>query len=126
MRIIVTWQLNFPGYDNSLKNEILIQKYEDKKTIYFATNYSIEKEDLKNLYNLKNRGDDVFDQCLEITSIQRKTKKWYKNIFLFGIDASILNGKIIYELKTGKKETVIQFKESIVEYIFKLYKSKKK
>jgi hypothetical protein len=63
---------------------------------------------------------------LEITSIQRKTKKWYKKIFLFGIDASILNGKIIYELKMGKKETVIQFKESIVEYIFKLYKRKKK
>ena len=63
---------------------------------------------------------------MEITSIQRKTKKWYKTIFLFGIDTSILNGKIIYELKTGKKETVIIFKESIVEYIFKLYKSKEK
>ena len=96
-------KIKLPGYDNAHKNEILIQKYEDKKTIYFATNYSIEKEDLKNLYNLKNRGVDVFDQCLEITSIQRKTKKWYKKIFLFGIDASILNGKIIYELKKGKK-----------------------
>ena len=29
-------------------------------------------------------------------------------------------------MKTGKKETVIQFKESIVEYIFKLYKRKEK
>ena len=120
------WKIKLPGYDNAYKNEILIQKYEDKTTIYFATNYSIEKEDLKNLYNLKNRGVDVFDQCLEITSIQRKTKKWYKKIFLFGIGASILNGKIIYEFKTGKKETVIQFKESIVEYIFTLYKRKEK
>ena len=67
-------KIKLPCYDNAHKNEILIQKYEDKKTIYFATNYSIEKEDLKNLYNLKNRGVDVFDQCLEITSIQRKTK----------------------------------------------------
>ena len=55
----------------------------------------------------------------------KKNKKIVKKIFLFGIDASILNGKIIYELKTGKK-AVIQFKESIVEYIFKLYKRKEK
>ena len=62
-------------------------RIKNKKAIYFATNYSIEKEDLKNLYNLKNRGVDVFDKCLEIASIQRKTKKWYKKIFLFRIDA---------------------------------------
>ena len=64
-------KIKLPGYDNAYKNEILIQKYEDKKTIYFATNYSIEKEDLKNLYNLKNRRVNVYDQCLEITSIER-------------------------------------------------------
>ena len=29
-------------------------------------------------------------------------------------------------MKTGKKETVIQFKESVVENIFKLYKRKEK
>ena len=44
-------KIKLPDYDNAYKNEILIQKYEDKKTIYFSTNYSIEKEDLKNLYN---------------------------------------------------------------------------
>ena len=43
-----------------IKNKILIQKYEDIKTIYFATNYSIKKEDFNNLYNLKNRGVVVF------------------------------------------------------------------
>ena len=37
----------------------------------------------------------------------------------------ILNGKIIYELKTEKK-TVIQFKESVVEYIFLNYIKEKK
>ena len=52
------------GYDNAYKDKILIQKYEDKKNLFFATNYKIDKEDLKNTYNIKNRGVDVFDQYL--------------------------------------------------------------
>ena len=75
------------------------QKYEDKKKIFFAINYKIDKEDLKNTYNIKNRGIYVFDQYLGNSSIQRKTKKWYKKVFLFGIDAAIINSKIICELK---------------------------
>ncbi len=31
------------------------------KKIFFATNYKIDKEDLKNTYNIKNRDIDAFD-----------------------------------------------------------------
>jgi len=110
------------GYDKAYCGKILVQKYEGKKTILFATNYEIDKEELRNIYNIKNRGVDTFDQYLEISSIQRRTKKWYKKILLFGIDAAIINAKIIFELNTGKSYTTIEFKEKIVEHIFKMYK----
>ena len=97
-------KMKLPSYDNAHKNEILIQKYEDKKTIYFATNYSIEKEDFNNLYNLKNRGVDVFWSMFG-NHVNPKKKISHKKLFLFCIDASILSGKIIYELKTGKKNS---------------------
>ena len=52
-------------------NNILIQKNNDKKDILFLYNYRILVDKLKDLYNIKNRGEDVFDQYLEIGSIQR-------------------------------------------------------
>ena len=53
--------------ENAFKNDIIIHKYEDKNTILFARNYKA--------YNIQNRGVDDFEQNLEISSIQRKTKK---------------------------------------------------
>ena len=61
--------------ENAFKNDIIIQKYQDKNTILFARNYNIENNKLIKAYNIQNRGVDDFDQNLEISSIQRKTKK---------------------------------------------------
>ena len=50
---MIVQQISFPKYalgDKAYDNEILIQKYEGKKTILFATNYEIEKEKLRNIY----------------------------------------------------------------------------
>ena len=67
--------------ENAFKNGILSQKYEDKKTILFGSNYKIEKDKLKIAYNIQNRGVDVFDQYLEISSIQIKLKNVIKKFF---------------------------------------------
>ena len=74
---------------------LFFQKYEGKKTIFFATNYKIDKEELRNTYNIKGRAVDIFDQYLEIASIQRRTKKWFKKIILIGVDTVIINAKIL-------------------------------
>ena len=114
-------KIKMEGYDRAYSDSILIQKYEGKKTIYFATNYKIDKEELRNIYNIKNRGVDIFDQYLEISSIQRKTKKWYKKIFIFGIEACIINSKILYEINTGKTCTTVNYKAKLTEQIFRMY-----
>jgi len=113
------------GYDKAYCDEIIIQKYEGKKTIYFATNYKIDIEELRNIYNIKNRGVDIFDQYLSFSSSQRRTLKWYKKIFLFGIDSAIINAKVIFELRTGKKVTTVQFKEKLYDQIFRVTVGKK-
>ena len=114
-------KLKLKGYDKAYDDEILIQKYEGKKTILFATNYDIDKEKLRNIYNIKNRGVDTFDHYLEISTIQRRSLKWYKKIILFGIDASIINSKIICELKTGRSYTINEFKQKLIQQIFRVY-----
>ena len=114
-------KLKLEGYEKAFSDNILIQKYEGKKKIYFATNYKIDKEELRNIYNIKNRGVDTFDQYMEISSSQRRTKKWYKKILLFGIDACIINAKVLHEQNKNKATTTVKFKEKIVEKIFTLY-----
>ena len=83
-----------------------------------------EFEDIKNIYNIKNRGIDVFDQYLSISLIQRKCKKWYKKVLLFEIDASIINSKIIIEKKL-LNTTTEEFKTKIIDAIFKMYQEYK-
>lgn len=61
---------------------------------------------------------DVFDQYLGICTIQRTTKKWYKKVLLFGVDAAIINARIICDIRYGKEITTLQFKERIINYIF--------
>ena len=107
------------GYYSAYKNNILIQKYEDKKNIYFATNYYINTDNLRNTYNIKNRGVDILDQFLEKGSIQRKSKKWYKKILLFGINCSIINTKIICDLRYWSVTRTIIFKKELLNIYFK-------
>ena len=112
-------------YDKAYQDEVLIQKYEGKKTIFFATNYQIDKEELRNIYNIKSRAVDTFDQYLQNTTIQRRSKKWFKKILLFGVDAAIINAKVLCELKTGKSFSTVQFKEKIMDNIFRMYSNYK-
>ena len=51
------------GYYSAYKNNILIQKYEDKNNIYFETNYYISTDNLRNT-NIKNRVIDTFSKFL--------------------------------------------------------------
>ena len=110
------------GYNNAYKDNVLIQKHQDKKAILFGSNYKILSDDIKNIYNVKNRGVDVFDQYLGICTIQRTPKKWYKKVLLFGVNAAIINAKIISYIRYGKETTTLQFKERIIKYIFEKYK----
>ena len=52
-------KIKLKEYDKAYDDDILIQKYEGKKTILFATNYEIDKEKLRNIYNIKNGGVDI-------------------------------------------------------------------
>ena len=72
---------------------------------------------MKDLYNIKNRDVNVFDQYLELGSIQRVTKKWYKKVLYYGIEAAIIKSKLICDKRYGKETTIIEFRERIINCI---------
>ena len=51
----------------------------------------------------------------------KELQKLYKKILLFGVDAKIINAKIICDIRYGKETTTLQFKERIIKYIFEKY-----
>ena len=52
------------------------------------------------------------------STIQRTTKKWYKKVLLFGVDAAIINAKIICDIRYEKETATLQFKKRIIKYMF--------
>jgi len=75
----------------------LIQKYSDKKDVYFISNYDMPLDDMRNTYNFQNRGVDKMNENMSFYNIERRTIKWWKKIFFFGIELSITNAKILHD-----------------------------
>ena len=107
--------------DFAYSDDVLIQKYHDHKLILFVSNFKDTVDNLRNLYNVENRGVDKLNQKISCNSTNRKEYKWWKKLFLFGINSSIVNSKIIYEIKHNVKLSDLEFKTMIVNSIFDDY-----
>ena len=86
-------------YNNT--NNLLIQQYNDKKTIYFATNYEDTTSKIRNIYYFENRGVDKLNQYISYNSLDRKVNKWWKKLFFLGIEVSSI--KFTYFMETFKR-----------------------
>ena len=102
--------------------DILVQRYDDKKLILFISNFKDSVDNLRNIYNVENRGVDKLNQKMAYYPTNRKEYKWWKKIFLFGINCSCINCKIIFEMKKNIKYKDYLFKDMIANEIFNEYK----
>mgnify|MGYP002627356681 CR=1 FL=1 len=84
-------------------SKIIIKVFSDKKEIYFRTNYQNTLENIKNDYNIFNRGVDVLNQKIHQYSTYRKKYIWWKKSFLFIIDSCVNNSKVIIQLLLEEK-----------------------
>ena len=85
-------------YAFSNENNCFIKLYKDKKDVYFASNFKENIEDIKDYYNEKNRGVDIMDHYISYYNIERRSIKWWKKIFFFGIEVCINNSYILSKL----------------------------
>ena len=95
-------------YAYNIAHHIKVQQYEDKKLIIFVTNTNLNLEELRKSYNILNLGVDKMNQVISYYNIDRKSYKWWKKVFFFGIEAAISNAKIIFEYinKNDKKDNL--------------------
>ena len=66
-------------------------------------------------YNNSMNGVDRSDQYSVSYPFVRKTRKWWRKLFFYLLEVSVVNSYIIYREVTQKKITHLQFRRSIVE-----------
>lgn len=54
--------------------------------------------EIRNYYNIRNRGVDKAYQNMSYYNCRRKSIKWWKKIFYFGIELAKSNSSILYLL----------------------------
>ena len=106
-------------------DEVLLQKYNDKKLILFISNFKESVDNLRSIYNIENRGVDKLNQKMSYYTTNRKEYKWWKKIFLFGINSCCINSRILFELSRNTTYKECDFNKKLVEEIFQEYKNHK-
>ena len=83
--------------------------HESKKYIEFPKPEAIME------YNSNMRGVDLFDQYMRYYSFDHGSKKWYKKIAYYFLEAAIINSFIIHnEIPSNKPLTLKDYKVSII------------
>ena len=114
-------------YAFSNENNCFIQIYKDKKDVYFASNFKQNIEDIKDYYNEKNRGVDIMDQYISYYNIERRSIKWWKKVFFFGIEVCINNSYILYKQNNNnnnRKYDFLTFRLNLIKQILNKYTAK--
>lgn len=111
---------------------ILAVKWQDRKPVTMLSTYHecpdyVEvtsqrgKKSLKpnvvNEYNQSMCGVDKEDEKLSSFPIMRRYCKGYKKIFFYLMDVTIYNASVLHQIKTGKKQTMSEFRVNIAEQI---------
>jgi len=64
---------------------------------------------------------DETDMLLSLVECVRKTSKWYKKIFFYLIDLSILNAFSAFKTVTGQKMPLANFQLEVISQLLKKY-----
>lgn len=114
---------------------IVVAKWKDKRDVYFlttkhdlrlahwrkvrkASGTSVEKIKPAAIldYNGSKQGVDKSDQMASHHSPVRKTIRWYhKVVFELLLNTAVVNARIIFNKLTGKKVSIKNFREALVE-----------
>lgn len=117
---------------------LLATKWKDKRDVHMLTSiqkdgwgatgkqHHTTKELIKKplsviAYNSNMGSVDKSDMQLSFVECIRKTVKWYKKFFFHLLDLSVLNSSILHKIKTGKNQTLGEFRNDLVRAIIQKY-----
>lgn len=92
----------------------------DKKDV--VTKEIIKKPDCIIDYNNKMGAVDKVDMQTSFVEISRKSIKWYKKLFFHLMDISLYNAFVAYQVNTGNKPSIYDFRLKVVGGLIENYK----
>uniref|UniRef100_A0A1B6FUY6 PiggyBac transposable element-derived protein domain-containing protein n=1 Tax=Cuerna arida TaxID=1464854 RepID=A0A1B6FUY6_9HEMI len=113
-------------------NNVLCLKWQDRKTVsmlstvhstpdYVEVTSQRGKKRLKPIvvhdYNQSMCGVDKEDEKLSSFPVMRRYSKGYKKLFFYLMDVTAYNASIVHNIKTGKKQTMSEFRVNLAEQI---------
>lgn len=122
-----------PGETISMENErgICVPKWKDKRDfLMLSTKHSkgmstvikkgrpVRKPRMILAYNKAKGAVDISDQMTSYSSPLRKTVKWYKKLaFELILNTALVNAWVMYTENKNNKESIVQFRRQLVEYL---------
>ena len=82
---------------------------------------TVSKPAVVNCYNHSMNGGDVADQLTVFYSFVCKTKKWWRKLFFYFLEVSVVNSYLIYKQTISHPRNHLGYRREIVEQIAKLY-----
>ena len=81
---------------------------------------TVSKPAVVNSYNHCMNGVDIADQLTVFYSFVRKTRKWWRKLFFYFLEVSVVNSFLVYKLSVSQPCSHLGFRRAIVEQVAKL------
>jgi len=110
-------------WKNKKKILSLCSNYYDNTTVEVNSKRGIEyfqKPEMIYKYNLFSRGVDRHNQLCSYYLSNRRSIKWYRKIFFYVIEASLVNSYIFYKTKNIQKTDLMNFQLSVIQGLTKV------
>ena len=81
---------------------------------------AVNKPAVVNSYNHNMNGVDVADQLTVFYSFVRKTRKWWRKLFFYLMEVSVVNSYLLYRQTVAQPRTHLWCRRALVEQVAKL------
>ena len=103
------------------KELIMVSSCGSSRPISITTRYdTVSKPAVVNAYNHSMNGVDTSDQLTVFYSFVRKTRKWWRKLFLYLLEVALVNSYLIYRQTIPQARSHLVYRRVIVEQLAKL------
>ena len=100
---------------------IMVNSCGSAKPMRITTRHdAVHKPSVVNKYNHNMNGVDIADQLTVFYSFVRKTKKWWRKLFFYFQEVSVVNSYIVYKQSVAQPFSHLGFRRAIIEKVANL------
>ena len=81
---------------------------------------NVSKPSIVNSYNSSMNGVDIADQLTVFYSFIRKTRKWWRKLFFYMMEVSIVNSYLLYKATVSQPRNHVGYRRAMLEQMAKL------